>query len=561
METKEEFYNLFVNEYMEKIFYFCLKKTGDRHTAEDLSQEIALCVLSELHKGVWPESFSGYIWRIARNRYARFAENKHQAKEHLHDADIGEFELAGEDSPVLDLIQAEEKNALRRELAFIASDYRDLILSYYIEDKSIKEIANALSMPVGTVKTRLFRARNQLKEGMNMARQFGKRSYKPENMHFTMSGETGMNGEPFSLAGDLLSTNILLSAYDKPQSEEEIAIETGVALPYVQERLEKLAQGTLMQKTGELYATKFYIISEALQKAKACMTAEKIGNLTKDIISYIELQAKFHGENGSVWHERYQSYEDMKWTLLMFAVDDLCENAQDRTLYLKENDLSCVDSGFADHYTTRPNNGKWEFLGYESTEQDVNNPDFVGMHGCTSAVPGDYELPDFPRFWQYKFYYHRIMKATPEHLSAAEGRTLVQIAKGHPNPDEYLCKNLVSYGYLKPRENGYVPTFYVEDRSKIKPFTPTQKTELSAIAEKIKQTLSKLNREIASAIIREAPAQLLDTPRAVNFAISIMTGNDLRGAVLEEALRIGYITYGDKENEAKTRMLGAYLSI
>ncbi len=561
MEAKKALYHLFVNEYMEKIFYFCLKKTGDRHTAEELSQEIALCVLSELHKGVLPESFSGYVWRIARNRYARFAEKKHQTREHLHDADIGEFELAGEDSPILDLIQAEETNALRRELAFISSDYRELILSYYIEDKSIKEIANDLSMPEGTVKTRLFRARNQLKEGMNMARQFGKRSYKPENMTFSMSGETGMDGEPFSLADDLLSTNILLSAYDKPQRAEEIAIETGVALPYVQERLEKLTQGTLMKKAGDLYATKFYIISAELQKAKAHMSAEKIGMLTKDIISYIELQAKFHAENGSVWHEGYQSYEDMKWALLMFAVDDLCRAADDSTLYLKEDDMSCVKSDFSDHFTTRPNGGKWEFLAYESTEEGVKNPAFVGMHGCTSAVAGDYDLPDFPCFWQYKFCYHRIAKATPEHLSSAEGRTLVQIARGIPNPNEHLCKALVSYGYLKPVENGYVPTFYIVDKSKKRPFTDAQKTELSAISDRINRTFFEMNRKIASSIMKEAPTHLFDTPRAINYAVSVTLESDMRGAVLEEALRMGYIAYHDKEGEAKERMLGAYLSI
>ncbi len=561
MENKDVLYTRLVNEYMEKLFYFCLKKTGDRHTAEDLSQEIALCILSELHRGVKPTHFSAYVWRIARNRYARFAEKKHQEQELLSDADIGDLDLEGEDSPVDDMIHTEKRNSLRRELSFIASDYRELILSYYIEDKSIREIAKLLSIPEGTVKTRLFRARNQLKEGMNMARQFGKRSYKPENLHFTMSGETGRGGEPFSLANDLLSTNILLSAYDKPQSAEEIAIETGVALPYVQERLEKLVKGSLMKKTGDRYATKLYIMSGELQKKKERMTAEKIGTLTEDLISYIDLQTRFHAENGSVWHEGYQSYEDMKWTLLMFAVDELCKCDDDGTLYLQEEDMSCVMSDFSEHFTKRPNNGKWEFLGYESTEPKVKSPDFVGMHGCTSSVPSDYELPDFPRFWQYKFYYHRMMKATPEHLSAAEGRTLVHIAKRLPNPDEHLCEELVRYGYLKPVENGYVPTFYVADKAKIRPFTDAQKAELSAIAKRIKENFSQMNREIASSIKKEAPAHLFDTPRAINFAISVMLESDMRGAVLEEALQAGYIAYHDREGEAKDRMLGAYLSI
>ncbi len=187
MERKDELIATFAEQYMEKIFYFCLKKTGNEYEAEDLSQEIALCVLSELYRGVVPESFSGYVWQIARNRYARWAEKKHKRLDMVVGSDIGEFEIADGETTAEELIHAEDMAALRRELAFIASDYRELILAYYIEDKSVKEIAKRLSVPEGTVKTRLFRARNLLKEGMNMAREFGKRSYKPEDIHYTMT--------------------------------------------------------------------------------------------------------------------------------------------------------------------------------------------------------------------------------------------------------------------------------------------------------------------------------------------------------------------------------------
>ena len=67
---------------------------------------------------------------------------------------------------------------LRRELAFLGRDYREVVVAYYIEDRSVGDIARALGQPEGTVKSRLFRSRNLLKEGMKMAREFGsKREY------------------------------------------------------------------------------------------------------------------------------------------------------------------------------------------------------------------------------------------------------------------------------------------------------------------------------------------------------------------------------------------------
>ena len=175
----------FTESYMEKIFYFCLKKTGDHYEAEDLTQDIALQIITSLHGGTVPTSFSAWVWQIARNRYSVWAARKHNRNESVTGSDIGDYEIEDESDNILsEMIHAEEMSLLRRELAFIKSDYRDIVVAYYIENKSVREIASALSLPENTVKSRLFRAREILKEGMDMAREFGKRSYKPEEITF-----------------------------------------------------------------------------------------------------------------------------------------------------------------------------------------------------------------------------------------------------------------------------------------------------------------------------------------------------------------------------------------
>ena len=71
----------FCSEYMQNIYYFCLKRTGNEIEAEDLAGEISLEILKALNKGILIEHFEGFVWKVARNRYARWADCKHKKAE------------------------------------------------------------------------------------------------------------------------------------------------------------------------------------------------------------------------------------------------------------------------------------------------------------------------------------------------------------------------------------------------------------------------------------------------------------------------------------------------
>ncbi|MBQ8552332.1 MAG: sigma-70 family RNA polymerase sigma factor [Clostridia bacterium] len=207
-EMCDRLINEFAENYMEKLFYFCLKKTGNNIEAEDLTQDIALQIITALNKGTIPTSFSAWVWQIARNRYSVWAKAKHKRNESVTGSDIGDYEIEDENENVLDeMIHTEQFALLRRELAFIKSDYRNIVVAYYIENKNVREIAESLSLSTNTVKSRLLRAREILKEGMDMAREFGKRSYNPENVAFFMNGMVGKGGEPWNYISRLLCKN------------------------------------------------------------------------------------------------------------------------------------------------------------------------------------------------------------------------------------------------------------------------------------------------------------------------------------------------------------------
>ena len=151
-QIRDQLINEFTLNYMEKLFYFCLKKTGNNAEAEDLTQDISLQIITALNKGTIPTSFSAWIWRIARNRYSVWAKEKHSRNESVTGSDIGDYEIEDESENILEeMIHTEQMALLRRELAFIKSDYRNIVVAYYIENKSVRDIALSLSISISAV--------------------------------------------------------------------------------------------------------------------------------------------------------------------------------------------------------------------------------------------------------------------------------------------------------------------------------------------------------------------------------------------------------------------------
>ena len=114
-EMRNRLINEFAENYIEKLFYFCLKKTGSHTVAEDLTQDVALQIITALNKGTIPTSFSAWIWQIARNRYSVWANEKHKRNESVTGSDISDYEIEDESENILDeMIHTEQMALLRR---------------------------------------------------------------------------------------------------------------------------------------------------------------------------------------------------------------------------------------------------------------------------------------------------------------------------------------------------------------------------------------------------------------------------------------------------------------
>lgn len=270
--------DIFAREYLGKVFYFCLKKTGNEQDAAELAGEISLEVVQALSKGKEPEKLDAWIWAVVRNRWARWAARKYyKAPEQV---DIQEYEqlLPSEQCLEEEYIRSQELLRIRRELAFVRSDYRQILVAHYFEELSVYEISRCFGIPVGTVKTRLQSSRRILKEGMNMARQFGTRSFQPETIYFSSSGYHP-SGLPWTAVKRKLPINILCEANNNPSTVEELSMELGVAMPYMEEEVEILVEAELLRRLeGDRYLTNFFISPKECQNEineLSCQFAER----------------------------------------------------------------------------------------------------------------------------------------------------------------------------------------------------------------------------------------------------------------------------------------------
>ena len=530
----------FAENYMEKLFYFCLKKTGNQIEAEDLAQDIALQIITALNRGTIPTSFSAWVWQIARNRYCVWAKNKHDHAESVTGADIGDYEIEDESENVVgEIIHSEQMALLRRELAFIKSDYRNIVVAYYIDNTDIRDIASTHSLSISAVQQRLCRARKILKEGMDMAREFGIRSYKPEQITFVNNCSSfGSKGQPWSVLSHALYKNIFLEAYDNPSTAQELSLALGIALPYMEDELEYLTKETFLVKNENKYETNFPIISKETSEKTFARQMKDSAKVTALLESLIDEYTAICESHGIHYYGLFQSYEDAKWTLLMMALDKLTARVYT---------VSRVR-------TERPDGGRWDIVGYQ--QADIPNLPWVGQHGCMDTPEDEVWIP----FQQYKFYREGMDRLTPDYLSHKEAVTLLQIVKDNASDcDGKVLERLVEYGYARKTANGYEPTIVVFENSQadvhITQFTEEEVRRVKDLTAEIVAILQELFDYAYELNLKNMPASLADYPLIKDFAAS-HTAFD-RSIVLEQAIADGWIKF----DEHSSRAVGAFIYV
>jgi RNA polymerase sigma-70 factor (ECF subfamily) len=165
-----------VAEHQRMVIQLAMNLLGDRDEALDLSQEVFLRVFRTIHRFRGQSSLKTWIYRIAvnqaRNRH-RFWRRRHRADQvslDQHVASHGEPPTEGGPTPDRVLAQKELASRLQAALDRLPFDQRTAIVLREVDGLSYEEIAFSLGLAVGTVKSRLTRARRALRLELNEVR-------------------------------------------------------------------------------------------------------------------------------------------------------------------------------------------------------------------------------------------------------------------------------------------------------------------------------------------------------------------------------------------------------
>ena len=146
-----------VAEHHRVLFAYAYRLTGAVPDAEDLTQQTFLTAQEKLGQLRDPASARSWLFTILRNHFLKACQKKRPQA-------AGDLDLNINSVP--DTVPREDeidREKLQRALAELAPNYRLVLTMFYFEDSSYREIAERLDLPMGTVMSRLARAKGHLR--------------------------------------------------------------------------------------------------------------------------------------------------------------------------------------------------------------------------------------------------------------------------------------------------------------------------------------------------------------------------------------------------------------
>jgi RNA polymerase sigma-70 factor (ECF subfamily) len=151
------------------IYNLTLRQCGDPELAHDLSQEILLKVFRGLARFRGGSSLKTWTYRICINHCRSHLGRRRPAMQSLQSEDGREQEVADPHrGPEETLIADEEGRRLAAALPRIDDAFREAVVLRDLEGLSYQEIADVLAVPIGTVRSRIARGREQLRQALQV---------------------------------------------------------------------------------------------------------------------------------------------------------------------------------------------------------------------------------------------------------------------------------------------------------------------------------------------------------------------------------------------------------
>ena len=160
----------FAQEYEKFLYNIALKYTGNRYDAEDLVQDTLYTAYKHFHQLREKDKFKSWIFKILRNGYLKSQRNKLKIQKDEFDEGT---DYVNQLKEVVDHVDIEtayeqkvESEAIHELMNKIPEKYKSVLILYYIEENSYQDISELLDVPIGTVMSRLARAKKIMKKAI-----------------------------------------------------------------------------------------------------------------------------------------------------------------------------------------------------------------------------------------------------------------------------------------------------------------------------------------------------------------------------------------------------------
>ncbi|MFO8029483.1 MAG: sigma-70 family RNA polymerase sigma factor [Cyclonatronaceae bacterium] len=164
----QQAYQRLVEKYQRALYFHILKLVRNRDVVDDLVQEAFLKAFDCLESYNRQYAFSTWIYRIATNHSIDYLRKKKLSTLSIDEPVQGKdgemrMELTDESAGTdLEIIRKQRRKMVRDAVESLPEKYRLVVRMRHMEEKSYEEIAEELSLPLGTVKAHIFRARELL---------------------------------------------------------------------------------------------------------------------------------------------------------------------------------------------------------------------------------------------------------------------------------------------------------------------------------------------------------------------------------------------------------------
>lgn len=291
--NKQELLKMIDRELLEKLYGFCYARTSDSYEAQELCSDIVFALIKASGTEGTIAQFYPFVWGVARNVYANFSNRRKRHGELFYEGngeEILPFLADPEEEDNSDLLRA-----VYHRISFLTKAYREVMILFYIDGLSTREIAQQQGTSEGAIRQRLFSARNKIRNEVTEMTEAYQKPISLDQIDYILWG-TGNPawGDPRTVCTRQFSKHVVWVCRRKPMSAREIAEELHVPTGYVEEELELLTKGEngqyglLRQLENGRYTLNFILFDRDEIKSAHEIYQAQLPDICSIICEYVE---------------------------------------------------------------------------------------------------------------------------------------------------------------------------------------------------------------------------------------------------------------------------------